>query len=412
MKQAVSKIAVVAIIACLIALGVLGADDAKVHGTMTVSAQPNVLIIFDTSGSMNTADIPGEYYSPATTYAGSYPTNAVYQEKWQEWWKYYELFADHISDLHCDPIKNDLLAKGYATGYITDSFGGYRCSGSEKKVLLGNYLNYHESALATTTRIEAAKEVIANLINETENVRFGLMRFNDNQGGRIIAECGSDKTTLINTITSLVAGGYTPLAETLAEAGLYFAGMDSWYNSGITYTTPMREPCQKNYIILMTDAEPTMDSDPKLCNEPYINGEIIGDYDGDGKESGCYSGLPEDQPGSDYLDDVAKYLCDNDCNPTLGDGTSCEKQNIITHTIGLVTQQKLLQDTAINGGGKYDTAADISGLCEAFDSIMTTITADTSSPTPGTNDRGCFIATVAYGLPLEAYIKILGHFPN
>ena len=25
--------------------------------------------------------------------------------------------------------------------------------------------------------------------------------------------------------------------------------------------------------------------------------------------------------GSDYLDDVAKYLYENDCNPILGDGT-------------------------------------------------------------------------------------------
>jgi len=77
--------------------------------------------------------------------------------------------------------------------------------------------------------------------------------------------------------------------------------------------------------------------------------------------------------GSDYLDDVAKYLYENDCNPSLGTDTSFEKQNIIIYTIGFIAEQKLLQDTATNAGGQYYTANKISELSAAFEDIIFTI---------------------------------------
>ena len=41
--------------------GLLRADDTEIYGTVTsVSLEPNVLIIFDSSGSMDTADVPGD----------------------------------------------------------------------------------------------------------------------------------------------------------------------------------------------------------------------------------------------------------------------------------------------------------------------------------------------------------------
>ena len=95
----------------------------------------------------------------------------------------------------------------------------------------------------------------------------------------------------------------------------------------------MQERCQKNYIILMTDGEPTKDRHHKLYDENYINGDKIGDQDGDhatpcsGFSTEEYWYRDEDgncqnytDYGSDYLDDVAKYLYSNDCNPDLGNG--------------------------------------------------------------------------------------------
>ena len=344
--------------------GILTADDTEIYGTVTLSVQPNVLVIFDNSGSMGTVDVGGEHYDPAITYSGSYITNRVYRKRGGSWvW-----FANDVNGLNCESIKQKLLTKGYAIRARIRS-ESYTCGGSRKTLRLGNYMNYDESGVGDArSRISVAKEVVTSLITNTENVRFGLMIFNSSEGGHIVCECGTDKTTLINTINGLSATTWTPLAETLAEAGLYFAGKQSWFNSGTTHTTPMQERCQKNYIILMTDGAPTMDNNSMLTSGTYINGDTIGDYDGDGNDPGSYPSY-----GTDYLDDVAKYLYENDCNPTLGTGTSFEKQNIITYTIGFKTEQQLLEDTALNGGGDYYTANSISGLSEAFEAIMSNI---------------------------------------
>ena len=364
----------------------LWADDTDIYGTSTISVTPNVLIIFDTSGSMSTQDIPGEYYNPSTTYSGSRTNNAVYQRTWGG----YSLFANDIEDLNCPTVKTALQTDGYVRDYIQGSGGNYACGGTRKRLYLGNWLNYDSSGVGDLkSRTEVAKEVITQLITDTENVNFALMRFNNDQGGRIVAPIGTDKATLISTVNSLPASGYTPLAETLAEAGLYFAGKKSWFNDSsgtyssdcdnngngcLQYTTPMTERCQKNYIILMTDGEPTYDQSSKLVSGTYINGDTIGDYDNDSKDPGSYGTY-----GSDYLDDVAKYLYDNDLNPNLGTaGESFEKQNVVVYTIGFQTSQQLLSEAAQNGGGLYFTANSISGLSAAFQQIIADI-ADVSA---------------------------------
>jgi type IV pilus assembly protein PilY1 len=350
------------------------ADDTEIYGTVTnTSLEPNVLIIFDTSGSMATVDVPGDPYVSTDLYSGTYPSNAVYQRKWNDQNHIYEwtLFASDIGSLNCDVIKSKLLSAGYAEGKIRSS--NMSCGGNTtRRLRIGNYLNYDASGVGTMrSRINVAKDVLTDLINATTGVRFGMFVFNNNQGGRLVADCGIDKTTLLNRVDQASPDGWTPLAETLAEAGLYFAGMPSWYNSGVTYTSPMQERCQKNYVIIMTDGEPTKDRDSRLYSAPYINGDVIGDYDHDHNGGLEFDSYPND--GSDYLNDVAKYLYENDCNPAMGDGTSFDKQNIVTFTIGLKTQQPLLQSTAINGGGEYFTAENYSELTEAFTQIMSAI---------------------------------------
>ena len=349
--------------------GLLRAEDTEIYGTVpSVSLEPNILIIFDSSGSMDTADVPGDPYGPATAYTGSYTSQAVYYRKRVWWWYTWEYFAPDVNALSCSSIKTELLDLGYARGDIYFS-NPYNCGGTDKRLRTGNYMNYVQSGAGDDRkRIDVAKEVITDLINTTTGVRFGVMRFNEYNGGRVIAECGTDKATMVSEINAIDADGWTPLAETLAEAGLYFAGESSWFNSGVTYTSPMQERCQKNYIILMTDGQPTEDRDAKLTSGTYINNDTIGDYDNDGGDPGSYT-----NNGSDYLDDVAKYLYENDCHPTLGDGTSFDKQNITTYTIGFQLNHQLLEDTASNGGGEYYTAGNYSELSEAFYQIMSSI---------------------------------------
>ena len=79
------------------------ADDTEIYGTVTsVELEPNILILFDSSGSMSTVDVPGDPYDPAITYAGSSATNAVYYRRWS-WatWSYqWVLFANDVNGFY------------------------------------------------------------------------------------------------------------------------------------------------------------------------------------------------------------------------------------------------------------------------------------------------------------------------
>ncbi|TFG43442.1 MAG: hypothetical protein E4H48_02400, partial [Syntrophobacterales bacterium] len=390
-----THLTVAILLVILAAAASLRAEDTEIYGVVSNSIPPNVLVIFDTSGSMATEDVPGDPYEPTTTYSGGSTTNAVYERVWNGHSYQWNLFTNSINNIACSAVKSDLLSIGYAVDKIRAT--NFTCGGTKKRSLrLGNFMNYDASGVGLSqSRISVAQQVLTDLIYQTNDVRFGMMVFNfnstdDNSGGHLVAPCSADKAPLLAAVANASPSGWTPLAETLAEAGLYCAGKPSWFNSGVTYTSPMTTnkdaagnllppmPCQKNYVILMTDGEPTYDGDTnaytdgrvtKLVGGTYINGDTIGDYDGDGSDPGSYG-----MYGSDYLDDVAKYLYDNDLNSSLGTvGESFEKQNVVVYTIGFKTEQKLLSYTAQNGGGLYYTANSASGLTAAFDEIIADI---------------------------------------
>ncbi|RPJ73140.1 MAG: hypothetical protein EHM15_07565, partial [Desulfobacteraceae bacterium] len=375
-----------ALMVALLFSGPVRADDTEIYGTVTnPDLEPNVLIIFDTSGSMSTADVPGDPYNPTQTYTcGSctYSNNAVYASRYNSSTGRYgwELFTGNVDNLACSGMKSDLLSQGYTQGLIR-SYSPFSCGGSTTRYLrLGRYLNYSASGVgALQSRISVAQQVLTDLIATTNDVRFGMMVFNTEQGGRLIAPLDSvnndsHRLALMSAVAGAIPNGWTPLAETLVEAGLYYAGKSSWFNtsgfpsgtySGGHYVSPMEERCQKNYIIVMTDGEPTKDRDSRLWNGAYINDDRIAVYDT------AKLNYPND--GSGYLEDVAKYLYEKDCNPEMGDGTTFDKQNIVTFTIGFKTQQTLLYKTAAAGGGQYFTAENYSELKESFTQIMASI---------------------------------------
>ena len=260
----------------------LRADDTEIYGVVsTPSIPPNVLIIFDTSGSMATEDVPGDPYDPATTYSGSYTPNAVYQRIWNGHSYQWNLFTGSIDNIACPAIKTDLLSDGNAVGNIRAT--NFTCGGNtSRRLRLGNFSNYDASGIGLPqSRISVAQQVLTDLIARTNDVRFGMMVYNPNDsdatsGGRLLAPCSLDKTPLLTAVANASPSGWTPLAETLAEAGLYFAGKPSWFNTsgfpagtytGGHYVSPMQESCQKNYIILMTDGEPTKDRHHKLYDD-------------------------------------------------------------------------------------------------------------------------------------------------
>jgi len=345
------------------------ADDLEIYGGAAQQVDPNVLLIFDTSGSMTTRDVPGDVFDSTANYAGSQANDTIYLKSGDN----YSYFAPSISSITCARVVNDLNDKGWSRSrFRTTSPYACRNRGARRTVTTGRYANFLESGANTSLqrRTDVAKRVATEIVTTTDNVRFGLMRFNGSNGGTLLQSCTDMTTTsrssLLGKIATLPASGYTPLAETLAEAGLYFAGQYSWYHSSLLYTSPIEERCQKNYAIVLTDGVPVGDRDSRLHNTIYMNGSRIGDYDGDNASGEGTSNT------STYLDDVAAFLYNEDLS-SLGSVDDFKDQVVNTYTIGFKTSQTLLEHTAQVGGGEYYTANAYADLLLAFESIIANV---------------------------------------
>ena len=113
------------------------------------------------------------------------------------------------------------------------------------------------------------------------DVNVGLMRFSsDGEGGMVLHEMAHDRPrratgARCTRATISAADGNTPLSETMLEAHLYWAGDTS--ASGLRqprlagsdsvnasrsaertlHSSPLGNACQKNFIVLLTDGDPT-----------------------------------------------------------------------------------------------------------------------------------------------------------
>jgi type IV pilus assembly protein PilY1 len=349
------------------------ADDVK----------PNVLIIFDNSGSMGD-DAP---YLDTETYSGAYTRDTIYQRQCTRYWWIFCLQWGWVE---------------YGGSFTDSNQDGIHDSNSY--IRKGNRLNYDN--LPTHRKIDIAKQAVKDVIDETwEHVRIGILLLNgDNDrgdGGTPYAAYHTDNsildtgnggapiadrdaagiTTLKGYINNQSANGYTPLTNRLINAALYFKHSDGAFGNfgamgGFADPIDATHWCRENYVILMTDGLPTAegddrdDSDDTYGEFDYIEDWLEGNgvnanYDGNGNDP---NGAAYDLGGSDYLDDVAKYLYDTDLRPTI-DGV----QNITTYTIGFTVAHQLLQDTATNGGGVYYTANTADQLSEQLISALVDI---------------------------------------
>ena len=344
--------------------------DTDLYVVTSAEVEPNILIMFDNSGSMN-EEIPGVPYDPNVTYTyvtSNYPNRVYYRTTGGDW----IVYRNDVSEIACDSIRTTLITEGFFNGRIR--FTNSQC-GNTRYVNLrtGNYLNYMEvtGGPADRPKLEVAKGIVKSFINTTGGVRFGAMIFNNNEGGRILRQVrdmtDANRSDLTSAIDGLSASTWTPLAETLYEAGLYFKGASSYFNSGTSYTSPIQYYCQKNYVILVTDGLSTKDRNPIL-------GTAIGDRDGDGKEPGGAHEEPYEDEGSDYLDDVAKYLHETDLRSDLQ-----KTQNLTIYTIGFTISSSLLERAASHGGGKYFYSQNAQDFIAALQQIIDEILSKSTS---------------------------------
>jgi type IV pilus assembly protein PilY1 len=374
------------------------AADTDLYVGNSSSINPNILIVFDTSGSMNDQVSTGNIYDPAMTYP-THPdhTNivatAVYMKSSSgNWFQPLSVFKNSIGEVACSTARTILTSKGTYIGRTNST-----CTSTSRTLATGNYLNFYlanDGMVGWMKKIDIAKMVIKDFLDTISDVRIGVMRFgsitqsgytDSDEGGRVVYDIvdltDSNRSSIKDTIDNLSANGYTPLAEVLYEVGRYFKGGESYFNykNGVKvqYTSPLEYYCQKNFVILMTDGISTQDRNSILNS--------IGDQDGDIREPvGAVNDPGFDLNGSDFLDDVVKYVYDNDLSTTFAN-----KQNIVTYSIGFELDSSdpdnaplakdLLRRAATHGHGKFYTTSGTVGLANAFSNILNEVLANASS---------------------------------
>ncbi len=332
---------VAALLVIALATGAIAQDCQVPLFVQQGTVDANVMIVFDNSGSMNSVMYHPDY-EVFTTYPGPFDENRTYF-----CWSSGEYAPNQVSGRPGGAWHNS------PTIYMTRGFnqgGRYR----------GNYLNwlyYHATDeqrdwtwLHSTTRMHVAHTVVSDIIQRSDRVRFGLTTFNHSNGGNIIAECGTDEASLINTVMNIEGNSWTPLGETMETVLDYFKDDDG----------PIMAWCQKNFVIVMTDGYPTKDRD--------VSG-YLWDADGDGNDPGdCQSiGSPDHNNNdcSDHMDDVAYYMQHEDMSDDYVD-----EQNIVTYTIGFGLDASILGDTAQNGDGLYFLAGNAVDLWTSLELVM------------------------------------------
>ena len=267
-------------------------------------------------------------------------------------------------------------------------------TGGTYTIFNANYLNWFHfhSTTIIGTRLQIMKDVMKSVVDSNTNINIGLMRYDTrnyggssgNKGGPVIfpmsnIDAPSVRGDFKANVETLTASGWTPLSETMYEAYRYLAGQGVVYGTDppndigsvpgcldpadpSKYKSPMEFECQKNFIVYLTDGEPTYDGNADSAIGSVLSGATLPSGD-----RTCAHGTSEN-PQDNCLDELAEYLHEKDLRPDLNG-----KQNAATYTIGFTVNFPLLRDAATKGGGRYFTANSAQELSSAFTQIVTEI---------------------------------------
>jgi len=388
----------------------------------TANVAPNVVLMVDNSGSMNHV-VWHEAFDPEVD-----PTCGVYDNSRTYYYSSTLTFGQcgNTRTLYPDPgIGGWTRISGrYLNWIFSDESDDYQSdlaslnNGSRSACLVAQgypstYSKYRRA------RVSAAKEILQEVIcavNEAGAVRFGLASFykqSDPQGGYIKVPVNDWSTAQENKIADfiddLAAESWTPLAETLYNVYRYYQsrtqpalGKDGvtefpaynieengsqTSNLAATPPSPVQYTCQKNFVIVITDGEPTKD-DFDYMNFSRFDTDLIGDYNPDnaapeaGDETPSSTGCSYCNETSFYLDDIAKFMQENDFHRDL-DGT----QTIDVYTVGFTTGEAanaLLQKAAAVGNGLFFSSNNAEELSAAIVASVTDIIEKTQSFTSAT----------------------------
>lgn len=231
---------------------------------------PNVLIIFDTSGSMGNSAYSSATHDWSKNYYGYFDSTKVYKLSGG-------IYSIDTTKAPPTAADKNTMSGNYLNWKYMDRVDVIR------RVLIGGKVEDNAGTLTNRKTATATKYLIANSgvkidAGKTEptgilqslygRVRFGIMTFGSYDssgklvsglGGHIVADMESTLDNLVITVQEKTdPGGVTPLAESLYEAVRFFKGTTSAYNYNVNYASmdPVQWSCQKHFVLMVTDGLP------------------------------------------------------------------------------------------------------------------------------------------------------------
>jgi type IV pilus assembly protein PilY1 len=413
----------------------VSADKLSLAESPLVVAQavdPNIMILFDTSGSMHHI-VPQAPYDPDTTYGscpGSHdlPTNEEYRlyvnssgQAVIRWGGFFStsdrLWGTSGSNSVYACFDPDDEYEINLTTVSSSTIG-------DPAVYSGNYLNWYFSnddnngpadfgssdanrRPGVKNRNEVAQDALKALIglstdeDRLQNARVGLAGFespifgsSSNFTSRIYSgladiNISANRTALLDAIEDMPAGGYTPLASALAALGRYFVeshneSLDAKGSSVNAHSLFDTEPLYDGSLSAPA-ANEIMEyscqknfiiamTDGAPTNDTNFNDDLAEWDDGDEcDDDDCRRG--DDNDEGDF-DDVAAALYDLDLRPETFPN---DKNNIITYPIAFSLGLPMLERAADNAGGQYYSANNSTELSAALNAIAKDVQAQVST---------------------------------
>ncbi len=359
------------------------------------SLAPNVLIIFDNSGSMGGGDTDGYAYFNNKTYSCTASHNATTNLCPTIFYGYFDPYKmykpdttnanvyllDNVTLNMADTAKSgnylnyrymhkvDVIRKVLVGGKVVTDKGQTALAGTNRATVATKYL-YTDNGKWIQYGADEPKGIVQNM---SGRVRFGLEVFGTNagstsDGGQIVAKLGAPVGDIVTAIEgpSTDPKTSTPIAEAIYEAVRYFEAKPSAYNSNTNYGDStwnppdnpiIQYPCQKHFVLLLTDGEAnSTDKLPGLTN-PSLNGYTdtsfdiktwvnrIATADKPAPNNDDYSGQ--------YVDAMGYYAHITDLRSTALSNAMAGKQNLTFYSIyafGNGTGTKTLQSLSKYGG--------------------------------------------------------------
>lgn len=263
--------------------------------------QPNVLMVVDNSGSMEESAY-NDNYSSTKSYYGYFDRDKMYVYDGNNFTPTADAkdttkttlsttiaasgnFLNWLVTRRIDAVRMALVGGVkdnanqriyYPGSLFNKTYGGknYRITTSSNKPVIIRCDNGSCSSKTTYQAVvyisNAERDAKPGLIRQfSGQMRLGMMFYNGGydfedkgtrDGGVVQIDIGQTGADFVTQVLNTSAETWTPLAETLYEATRYFGETTSYYNGG-TYSgkKPILHPCQRNFVLMLTDGESTKD---------------------------------------------------------------------------------------------------------------------------------------------------------